>query len=129
MRVPLLDLKAQYATIREDVRAGIDAVLESQICIGGPFLTELEARIAEYSETRFAVGVSSGTDAILCALMALGIGEGDEVITTPFTFFATGGCVARVGARPVFVDIDPQSFNIRPDLIEAAISPRTRAII
>jgi dTDP-4-amino-4,6-dideoxygalactose transaminase len=129
MRVPLLDLKAQYSTIRNEVRAGIDAVLDSQICIGGPFLAELEERIAHYSEARFALGVSSGTDAILCALMALGIGDGDEVITTPFTFFATAGCIARVGARPVFVDIDTETFNIRPDLIESAISSRTRAII
>ncbi|MDP6380125.1 MAG: DegT/DnrJ/EryC1/StrS family aminotransferase [Phycisphaerae bacterium] len=129
MKVPLLDLKVQYAAIREAVRAGVDEVLDSQLCIGGPKIQELETRIAAYSDSKFAIGISSGTDAILASLMALGMGAGDEVITTPYTFFATAGCVRRVGARPVFVDIDPSTYNIRPDLIEPAITPQTRAVI
>ncbi|MGC2301212.1 MAG: DegT/DnrJ/EryC1/StrS family aminotransferase, partial [Acidobacteriaceae bacterium] len=129
MKVPLLDLKAQYATIRDEVRAAVDAVLESQQCIGGPKIAELEAKVAALSDCAFAVGVSSGTDALLCSLMALNIGAGDEVITTPFTFFATAGCIARAGATPVFLDIDPRTFNIDPELIRAAITPRTKAIM
>ncbi len=129
MKIPLLDLKAQHATIRDEVLAAVTEVLDSQICIGGPKVAALEKEIAAASDCRFAVGVSSGTDALLCSLMALEIGPGDEVITTPFTFFATGGCVTRVGATPVFVDIDPHTYNIDPSLIEAAITPRTKAII
>ncbi len=129
MKVSLLDLKAQYNTIREDVLAAVESVLESQQCIGGPKIAELEKQIAALSDCQFAVGVSSGTDALLCSLMALNIGAGDEVITTPFTFFATAGCIARLGATPVFVDIDPRTFNIDPELIAAAITPRTKAIM
>lgn len=129
MSVPLLDLKAQYATIREDVMAAVDDVMESQYFILGPKVNELEKAVAEYSKSKHAVGVSSGTDALLISLMTEGIGDGDEVITTPYSFFATAGCVSRTGARPVFVDIDPKSFNIDPARIEAAITPRTRAII
>ena len=129
MEVPLLDLKAQYATIRDEVLAAVSEVLESQQCIGGPKVAELEEKIAAISESRFAVGVSSGTDAILNSLMSLDIGAGDEVITTPFTFFSTAGCIARTGAKPVFVDIDPRTFNIDPSLIERAVTERTRAII
>lgn len=129
MNVPLLDLKAQFATIREEVLAAVTEVLDSQVCILGPKVAELEQKIAELSDCRFAVGVSSGTDAILCSLMSLDIGPGDEVITTPFTFFATVGCIARVGAKPVFVDIDPRTYNINPALIEAAVTPRTKAIM
>ena len=129
MKVPLLDLKAQYATIRTDVVAAVDSVLESQICIGGPYLKELEQKIADLSDCKYAVGVSSGTDALLCSLMALDIGPGDEVITTPFTFFATAGSIRRVGATPVFVDIDPSTFNMNPELIRDAITPRTKAIM
>ena len=129
MAVPLLDLVAQYGQIRDEVRAAVDDVLESQHCIGGPKVTECEKAVAEYSDCRFGIGASSGTDAILNALMSLEIGAGDEVITTPFTFFATAGCIVRTGARPVFVDIDPKTYNIDPSLIEAAVTDRTRAIM
>jgi dTDP-4-amino-4,6-dideoxygalactose transaminase len=129
MEVPLLDLKAQYTTIKGEVLAAVSEVLESQRCIGGPKIIELEEKIAAISDCRFAVGTSSGTDAILNSLMSLDIGVGDEVVTTPFTFFATVGCIARTGARPVFTDIDPKTYNINPDLIEQAITKRTRAII
>jgi len=129
MRVPLLDLKAQYATIKDEILASVSQVLESQQCIGGPKVAELEEKIAAFSGCRYAVGVSSGTDAILNSLMSLDIGSGDEVITTPFTFFATVGCIVRTGARPVFVDIDPKTFNINPELIEPAITGKTKAIM
>ncbi|MDD5010727.1 MAG: DegT/DnrJ/EryC1/StrS family aminotransferase [Phycisphaerae bacterium] len=129
MQVPLLDLKAQYAKIKTDVLKAIGEVLDSQICIGGPKVAELEKEVAEISQCKYAVGVSSGTDAILVSLMSLGVKEGDEVITTPFTFFATAGCIARVGAKPVFVDIDPKTYNIHPALIEKAITKKTKAII
>jgi dTDP-4-amino-4,6-dideoxygalactose transaminase len=129
VQVPLLDLKAQYATIRKEVMTAISEVLESQCCIGGPKVAELEAKIAAISDCKFAVGASSGTDAILNSLMSLEIGTGDEVITTPFTFFATVGCIARTGARPVFVDIDPRTYNINPQLIAPAVTERTKAIM
>ena len=129
MQVPLLDLKAQYATIKDEVLAAVAEVLESQRCIGGPKVEELERQIAQVSDCRYAVGVSSGTDALLNCLMSLQIGPGDEVITTPFTFFATVGCIARVGAKPVFVDIDPKTYNIDPDLIEAAVTKNTKALM
>lgn len=127
--VPFLDLKRQYATVRDDIRNGVDAVLDSQILIGGPVVNELEETLAQRTATQHAIGVSSGTDALLASLMALGIGPGDEVITTPFTFFAPAGCITRLGARPVFVDIDPHTFNLDPTQIEAAITGRTRAIL
>lgn len=129
MQVPLLDLKAQYATIKKEVLTAVSEVLESQCCIGGPKVAELEAKIAAISDCKFAVGVSSGTDAILNSLMCLEIGAADEVITTPFTFFATAGCIARVCAKPVFVDIDPRTYNVNPKLIEAAVTKKTRAIM
>ena len=129
MEVPLLDLKAQYATIKDEVLAAVSEVLESQRCIGGPKIAELEEKIAAVSDCKFAVGVSSGTDAILNSLMSLDIGPGDEVITTPFTFFATVGSIVRTGAKPVFVDIDPKTFNINAELIESAVTKKTRAIM
>ncbi|MGO9339972.1 MAG: DegT/DnrJ/EryC1/StrS family aminotransferase [Terracidiphilus sp.] len=129
MKVPLLDLKAQYAYLKDEILAAVSEVLDSQVCILGPKVAELEQRVAALSDCKFGVGVSSGTDALLASLMALGIGPGDEVITTPFTFFATAGCISRTGALPVFVDIDPRSYNLDPGKIEAAITPHTKAII
>ena len=129
VRVPLLDLKPQYATIRDEIRAALDRVLESQHFILGPEVAALEREVAAYSQCKFGIGVSSGTDALLAALMAIGLKPGDEVITTPYTFFATAGVVSRLGGIPIFVDIEPQTFNIDPKKIEAKISSRTRAII
>jgi len=129
MKVALLDLKAQYATIKDEVLTAVADVLETQVCIGGPKVADLEQKIAAISDCKYAVGVSSGTDALLCSMMALGVGPGDEVITTPFTFFATAGSIARLGATPIFVDIDPCTYNINPELIEKAITPRTKAIV
>jgi dTDP-4-amino-4,6-dideoxygalactose transaminase len=129
VRVPMLDLKAQLAAIRAEIQGAIDRVVESQQFILGPEVEQLEAEIAAYSRTPFAVGVSSGTDAILIALMALGIGPGDEVVTSPQTFVATVTSIARIGARARFCDIDPATFNLDVTRLEAAITPRTKAII
>ena len=127
--VPLLDLKAQHATIRDEVRDAIDRVVESQHFILGPEVEALEREIAEYSGCGHGIGVSSGTDALLVALMAIDLKPGDEVVTTPYTFFATAGAISRLGGKPVLVDIDPLTYNIDPARIEAAITSRTRAII
>jgi dTDP-4-amino-4,6-dideoxygalactose transaminase len=124
-----LDLRAQFATIHDEVMEAVVKVFESQHFILGPQVKELEQEIAAKLGAKHAVGCASGTDALILALLAAGIGEGDEVITTPFSFIATAGTIAYVGAKPVFVDIDPVTFNINPALIEAAITPRTRAIV
>ncbi len=129
MEIPLLDLKAQYASIKDEIQAAVDEVFDSQYFILGPKVKELEQEISRYSETSFALGVSSGTDALLISLMALGIEPGDEVITTPFTFFSTAGVIARLNATPKFVDIDPDTYNIDPEKLESAITRRTKAII
>jgi len=129
MQIPLLDLGAQYKTIRKDILNAVTEVLDSQRYIGGPKVTELEEKIAAISGCKYGIGVSSGTDAILNSLMSLEIGPGDEVITTPFTFFATVGCIARTGATCVFADIDPQTFNINPSLIESKVTDKTKAIM
>jgi dTDP-4-amino-4,6-dideoxygalactose transaminase len=126
---PFLDLRAQFAAIREEVMQAITRVMESQHFILGPEVLALESEIAAFLETRFAVGCASGTDALLLALLALNIGPGDEVITPPFTFVATAGAIARAGARPVFVDIEPETFNIDPGLVLPAITARTRALL
>jgi len=129
MQVPSLDLKAQYATIKDEVMQAITGVCESQLFCLGPAVAEFEEKIAAYCNSKYAIGVSSGSDALLISLMALGIKPGDEVITTPFTFFATAGSVARLGAKPVFVDVDPDSYNIDPSCIKEKITEKTRAII
>ncbi|MGQ0537607.1 MAG: DegT/DnrJ/EryC1/StrS family aminotransferase [Gemmatimonadaceae bacterium] len=127
--VPLLDLKAQHATIKDDIDAAIKQVVESQTFILGPAVERLEEAIAELSHTRYAIACASGTDALLLALRALDVGRGDEVITTPFTFFATAGTIHNAGATPVFVDIDPRTYNIVPEAVAAAVSARTKATI
>jgi dTDP-4-amino-4,6-dideoxygalactose transaminase len=124
MQVPLLDLKGQYAPLRAEIEAAIRQVCDEQRFVLGPRVAELEARVAEYSQTKHGLGLSSGTDALLLALMALDIGAGDEVITTPFTFFATAGVIARLGARPFFCDIDPKTFNLDPEAVRTAIAQR-----
>mgnify|MGYP003288960116 CR=1 FL=1 len=129
MNVPLIDLRAQYAAIRDDVREAVDRVFESQHFVMGPEVAALETEVAAYCQTKEAIGCASGSDALLLTLMALNVGPEDEVITTPFSFFATASAIARLGARPVFVDIDPVTYNVNVDLIEAAITPRTRVVL
>lgn len=129
MNVPLLDLKAQHEPIRKDLLAAMERVLDQNNFILGREVSELEEKVAAYSGTRYAVGVSSGTDALVAALMALELKPGDEVITTPLSFFATVGAIVRVGATPVFVDIDPITYNLDVRQIAAAVTPRTKAII
>ncbi|MBS4192615.1 DegT/DnrJ/EryC1/StrS family aminotransferase [Bacillus sp. FJAT-49705] len=129
MKIQMLDLSEQYQSMREEVFHKLDEVMSSSRFILGDNVKQLESDIAKYSNAAYGVGVGNGSDAIHIALQAAGVGEGDEVITTAFTFFATGGAVARAGAKPVYVDIDPVTFNIDPSKIEAAITPKTKAVI
>jgi len=129
MIFPFLDLKAEYATMKGDIRAAVDKVLESQQFIMGPEVKQLEAKIAAFIGSGFAIACASGSDALLLALMALGVDAGDEVITPPFTFVATAGSIARLKAKPVFVDIDRETYNLDPTFLKAAITSRTKAIM
>jgi len=129
VKVPFFDLKPQFSSIEGEIRAALDEVFKTQQFVMGPEVEKLEQTIAQYCQARYAVGVASGSDALLLSLMALGIGRGDEVLLPPFTFFATAGAVSRVGATPVFVDIDETTYNIDPAQIERKLTPRTRAII
>ncbi len=129
LAVPALDLKAQYQSIRDEIDAVVREVIESQYFILGPEVSNFETEAADYCRAKHAIGCASGSDALLLPLMALGIGNGDEVITSPYSFFATAGAIWRTGAKPVFVDIEPDSYNIDPAKIEAAITPRTKSII
>jgi dTDP-4-amino-4,6-dideoxygalactose transaminase len=129
MRVPLLDLQAQYKTIKKQIQLTLKSVLESQHFILGPEVEALEQEIAAYTGSKYAIGVSSGTDALLLALMSLGISPGDEIITSSFTFFATAGVIHRLGAKPVFIDIDPETYAMDPAQIEQNITEKTKAVI
>ncbi|MBO1910408.1 aminotransferase class I/II-fold pyridoxal phosphate-dependent enzyme, partial [Microvirga sp. 3-52] len=129
MIVPMLDLSEQYSSMRDDILTKLDEVMSSSQFILGSHVKQVEKYIAEMSETKHGIGVGNGSDAIHIALQAAGIQKGDEVITTAFTFFATAGAIARANAKPVFVDIDPITFNIDPSKIEAAITEKTKAIL
>ena len=129
MAVPLLDLRAQHATIRDDVVGAMMHVVDDQAFILGPPVERLEQAVAELSNARYAIGCANGTDALLLSLRALDVRHGDEIVTTPFTFFATAGAIHNVGARPVFADIDPDTFNISPQAATAAVNARTKAVI
>src|SRR5690242_444338 len=129
LTVPALDLKAQFQAIREEIERAVLQVVESQYFILGPEVSGLESEVASYCGVGHGVGCASGSDALLLPLMGLGVGPGDEVVTTPYSFFATAGSVWRTGAKPVFVDIEPETYNLDPSRLEDAITPRTRAII
>src|SRR6185369_9985834 len=128
-KLPFLDLKAQFNSLQSEIMSAVSRVIESQHFILGPEVTALEQEIAAYVGVKHAIGCASGSDALLLALMALNIGPGDEVITVPFTFVATVGSIVRLGAKPVFVDIDSNSYNMDPAAVEAAITSRTKAIL
>jgi dTDP-4-amino-4,6-dideoxygalactose transaminase len=127
--IPMLDSKPQYATLKPSIQDAVNRVLQSGQFIMGPEVRAFEREVARYLNTRYAIGVNSGTDALFISLHALGVGPGDEVITTPFTFFATAEAISHVGATPVFVEIDPRTFNLDTELIEEKITPRTKAIL
>ena len=127
--IPFIDLKAQFQTIREETLEAVQRVFENQSFILGDEVAEFEYDLAQYCDSREAIGCASGSDALLLALLGLEIGPGDEVITSPFTFFATAGSITHCGATPVFVDIEPGTFNICPEAIEEAITPNTKAIM
>src|SRR5258708_21071603 len=129
MTVKLLDLQAQYLPLRNEIRRAIDEVCDAQALILGPHVEKFEKHLAAYCQTKHAIGVSSGTDALLCALMGIGVGPGDEVICPSFTFFATAGSIARLGAKPVFAEIDPRTFNVDPDSVRKKITVKTKAIM
>ena len=129
MKVRLVDLKAQYGAIREEIEQPVLEFLQDQYFILGPAVEAFEAEVADYLDVQRAIGVSSGSDALLIALMALGIGEGDEVVTSTYTFFATAGAISRLGATPVFIDIEPDTFNLDPRGVESSITDHTKAII
>ena len=129
MRIPLFDVHNQYVQYKNEIDEAIQKVLASGEYIQGTCVQRLEARVAQYCGTRYAIGVASGSDALYLSLIACGVGKGDEVITTPYTFFATAGAICRTGARPVFVDIDPGTYNLDPEKIETSISVRTKAVI
>jgi dTDP-4-amino-4,6-dideoxygalactose transaminase len=129
MNVPLLDLKAQFQPLRNEILAAVQTLCDEQGFVLGPRVVAFEEAIAKYIGARYAIGCASGSDALLLSLMAIGVGQGDEVITVPFTFFATAGAISRLGAKPVFVDIQRDSFNLDPNQLERAITPRTKAIV
>ncbi len=129
MGVPLLDLRAHHEPLHQEILAAIEKIFQSQAFILGPEVGKLEEQVAAYCQAKHGIGVTSGTDALLISLMALGVGPGDEVITTPYSFFATAGAVVRLGAKPVLVDIDPRTFNLDPHRIEKVVTQRTKAII
>ena len=129
MEVKLLDLQEQYLPLRNEIRRAMDEVCDAQALILGPHVEKFEKNLAAYCQTKHAIGVSSGTDALLCALMGIGVGPGDEVICPSFTFFATAGSIARLGARPVFAEIDPRTFNVDPDSIRRKMTRKTKAIM
>ncbi len=129
MQVPLLDLKAQYAEIKQDIDDAVRRVMESARFIGGPEVSSLEEEVARYSQSPHAIACASGTDALLLSLRALGVGPGDEVVTTAYSFFASAGTIVNAGGTPVFVDIDPKSYNLDAHRLEAAITPKTKAVI
>jgi dTDP-4-amino-4,6-dideoxygalactose transaminase len=128
-KIPMVDLLAQYKLIKKDIDLAIKSVITDTAFIGGAYLEKFEFEMANYCNTKYSIGLNSGTDALYLSLWALGISKGDEVITTPFTFFATAEVIARLGAKPVFVDINPDTFNIDENLIEKKITKKTKAII
>jgi len=129
VEVPLLDLKPQFETLREEIYLAVHEVIESQHFVLGPQVEGLETELARFVDAAFAIGCASGTDALILSLAALDVGDGDHVLTTPFSFSSTASCAYRVGARPVFADILPDTFNLDPEKIEAALTPRTRVVI